>query len=319
MQHIRTSGLKKNRECAVIDEILNIRTHRKQLFSTLTKEIAYLTDSFNKSESTLAAEREKFEAQVKSMETTLRSEIDSKTMELRRVKAKYVEKMENLKNSYNSAVKSEVSIVKSEYEQKLRLLETKVRDVQSQSQLSHEAATKKAMDEHIERANEKYSSSLQRYKDALRSLVERERSLEDSSRRLKGQVETLTSEKSCLQERISSLTEQLSTSLSAVEDARRLRDEAVEKYTRLAQKYKTERAAIQQEVQSVRSVTDESMNRLQARHNKELEAVDEKVRRALAAKDDTILSLQQALTAARVRWQQAEELLESLNSKIQST
>ena len=40
VQHLKTAGLRKQRELALIDEVMNIRTERKKIFTALNKVLS---------------------------------------------------------------------------------------------------------------------------------------------------------------------------------------------------------------------------------------------------------------------------------------
>jgi hypothetical protein len=196
MQHIRTAGLKKNRECAIIDEVLNLRKNRRQIFSNIVKDIHSLQEYSLTVESALADERENATNRSTKLENELREDVARLTSEVRHVREKHRIQIEELRESSRKSMAIEVAQVKVKYENKLRLLEERVFAIQTASRESEEErATKLRAREREETASQEQAKSVQRYKEALRAMVDREKSLERESKDLERRLERCEDEK----------------------------------------------------------------------------------------------------------------------------
>lgn len=114
MQHVRTSGLRKEREIFLIDEMLELRRHRKQAHTYFTKKIAAVDIEKQELGEKIESMILEFRSAQKAMETqVLRAEKDSDT----RIEAERKAKDEELKS------------VKTKYEKKLQKLESKLQEL----------------------------------------------------------------------------------------------------------------------------------------------------------------------------------------------
>ncbi|CAE7364996.1 unnamed protein product [Symbiodinium microadriaticum] len=316
MQHIRTSGLKKNRECCIIEEILNLRRRRRQIFAGIIKDISSLQESSVTVESALAHERESSTSRISKVESDLKAEVSAQSAELRRLKERHRAQLEEIKGDQRSAIAGEVARVKAKYEGKLRLLEERVGAVQSANAEQREEEARRAAAVREADLREEHSKVLLRYKEALRAVVDREKQLEGEKDALKRRLRACQQEHSEITDKLSTVGGQFASLQQASDQTRRLLEASAEKYARLAERMRLDRELHDSEIAAARATREDSLREAQAQHTAELSRVDEKVRQALAAKDEVIQGLQRELEEAQRRSLEAEELLESLNSDI---
>lgn len=185
MQHIRTGGLKKNRECAIIDEILNLRKNRRQLFSNIVRDVNSLNEYSLTVEQALANEREYTTTRSTNTEIALKDDVARLSNEIKQINDSHKIQIDELRESSRKSIAIEVAQVKLKYENKLRLLEEKVFAIQTASKESNEEQAKKlAQYGSSEAVIEEQSKTVQRYKEALRAMVDRENSLESENKDL---------------------------------------------------------------------------------------------------------------------------------------
>ena len=162
MQHIRTSGLKKNRECAIIEEVLNLRKKRKQVFASIIKDVNSLQEYSATVENALSREREAANSRSSVVESSLRGELQAQSKEIHRLKEAHRAKLEEMKDSQRQLMDMEISRVKSRYESKLRLLEEKVGAVQSASAGYSEEQLRRGIEAKAAAMREEHSKTVTR-------------------------------------------------------------------------------------------------------------------------------------------------------------
>jgi hypothetical protein len=165
IEHMRTAGMKKTRECQLIDELFNLRKSRRQAFTLLTKDVTNTRE--HQEEQKLKSKYQL--SQLKRIITDMQNDLDKKEYTLRNIQSEFKNKLEDVHVKYRQMLKEEVNGVKSNYEKKLSLLETKIEQVQqvagkSSKKEEEEQAQKLQMvlEENNQRQNEKYTSSMQR-------------------------------------------------------------------------------------------------------------------------------------------------------------
>jgi hypothetical protein len=166
IEHLRTAGLKKTRECQLIDELLNLRKSRRQAFALLTKDVTntreYQEEQKQKSKRQLS--------QLKQVVIELQNDLDVKDSTLRNIQHEFKKKLEDAHLKYRQMVKDEVSGVRASYEVTLSQLESKIDEVQNvtskNKKVGEEEQAQKlqlVLEENNHRQKEKYTASMQRY------------------------------------------------------------------------------------------------------------------------------------------------------------
>lgn len=170
IEHMRTAGMKKTRECQLIDELLNLRKSRRQAFTILTKDVTNTREYQEE-------QKQKSKYQLSQMKQTiidLQNNLDEKDYTLRNIQNEFKKKLEDVHVKYRQVIKDEVNGVKANYEKNLSMLEAKIEQVQQvtgekagsakEKKEEKEQAQKMQMvlEENNQRQNERYTASMQR-------------------------------------------------------------------------------------------------------------------------------------------------------------
>lgn len=168
IQHVRTAGLRKPRETALIDELLEMRRERRQIFSALLAHTVHLQGSRQQLTDDLAAA----------------------ARAMRECKTAHQQQICSLEESHGLELQHLQQRAKRKYEERLRLLGDKVDQVASAKRQDEGAAAEALARDMTASAlagmEAKYAERLAKYKEALRSLVERERDVEARAQRHDG-------------------------------------------------------------------------------------------------------------------------------------
>ena len=177
IEHMRTAGMKKTRECQLIDELLNLRKSRRQAFALLTKDVTntrdYQEEQNQKSKHQLS--------QMKQVVIELQNDVEKKDYTLRNIQNEFKKKLEDVHLNYRKIIKNEVDDVKAKYAKNLSLLETKIEQVQQATGKDNGRETKReeeqaqrlqmVLEENNQRQHEKYNVSMQRYETLLLAVL----------------------------------------------------------------------------------------------------------------------------------------------------
>jgi hypothetical protein len=165
IEHLRTAGLKKTRECQLIDEVLNMRKNRRQVFSMLTKDVSNTRELQEGQQARAKELTQDLQQNIKE----LQEEIEKKDYALRNIQKELKKKLQDVHEKYRRVMKDEVNSVKAGYEKTLSTLEGKIEQVQRAStqnikneedELSNKLQI--ALEENNRRQSEKYSASMQK-------------------------------------------------------------------------------------------------------------------------------------------------------------
>lgn len=163
IEHMRTAGMKKTRECQLIEELLNLRKSRRHVFSILRKDASNTKDC--QDEAIFKMNHES--SMLRQTIIDLQDEVAKKNYALRNIEKEFKNKLEDVHAKYRRVMKSEVDSVKSSYEKTLSVLETKIEQVQevsgNKSKHDEEQQAQKfqdMLDDNNRRQNEKHSASM---------------------------------------------------------------------------------------------------------------------------------------------------------------
>ena len=294
IQHLRTSGLRKASETALVDEILNIRRERRRIFSDLMTVCESLRSQSKHIEKQLAMAREDV--------------IDSK-----KVAATQLEEFRQVKDQ---ELQTQIDALKKKHELKLKEVGARLDDLISTKGVHDESLIQKAAarltETELAKQKAAFDANLLRYKLALKEILEREKSTEAMiSRQAKLHQENVDEIKS-LRAQLHNQSQSYATSTKTVADVQaeleRCKTELLEQ--------RTLSMSLHMELQRKEERAVSDARDLSAKHALELAAIDEKVRLALAKKDDIIHHLHQSNVALL---QEQSELKAGLQSVFRSS
>jgi len=133
IQHIRTSGMIQSRELSLIDEVMNIRTERRKVFSAMNKMVCELQQVCDDSKKGMAMKDE----EILSLVAKHRSLQDINGQLLQDMADKEVQYRDTHREDVEVEMKKmsavhdkHVQALNSKHLDKIRLLESKIEEVQ---------------------------------------------------------------------------------------------------------------------------------------------------------------------------------------------
>jgi hypothetical protein len=129
IQHIRISGVRKQRETSLIDEALNIRKERRKLISSLSSNLRHVFAENNALRTQLVqALSVKSEAEAAKIDE-LKEALNQKTNQFDSLNVKYQRDIQTLRDRLVNENKTELEALTRKHETKLRLLESKINEL----------------------------------------------------------------------------------------------------------------------------------------------------------------------------------------------
>ena len=133
IQHIRTSGVSQSREFGLIDEVMNIRTERRKVFSAMNKMVREMQQLCDDSKRGIAMKDEEISSLV-AKQRSLQDINDQLLQDMadREVycRDRYKEDMEAEMKKMNAVHDKHIQTININHLEKIRLLESKIEEVQ---------------------------------------------------------------------------------------------------------------------------------------------------------------------------------------------
>jgi chromosome segregation ATPase len=258
IQHVRTSGMRKPRETALVDEILDLRRVRRQLCSVLvTKEQEALAE--------LASVKERAQKKAERYKVDVQSAIGE-------LKTRFQAELVDSRERMSLTAKKQLIEQKREYENKMKALTTRIQELEEENIL-YKKTDETIQSEHNEakkRMQIQYHKQLEKYQTVLKDMASKTPQLESAISRLTENNDNLTSE---LNLTIQSLEKaQDSLQKSYIEKNKIINDKnnLMKKYTMLENDY------------------NKNIDTIRHQHSEELTHIDNKVRQLVITKDNEI-------------------------------
>jgi len=290
IQHVRTAGLRKPRETALVDELLAMRKERRQIFSALLGHIVRL----------------------QSTRQELRDEVERHLVAQRELRNLHQQELKKLEETHASELLHQAQRLGRKYEEKLRLIGSKVDEVTSaklkDQQSSVDAKAREMSEIAVAQVEKRYEEKLLRYKEALRAVAEKEKDMEaiankqsNLARSFQREVQMLKLQAEEQRSLISDLSAKEKTANTLLDSARsNLQSEQMDS------------GALRVEVSRLRDIAQAEARSLSEAHSEQLLLVEEKVKSAMQKKDSQIAKLKSDLRDAQNSRNNAEQILADL-------
>jgi len=294
IQHVRTAGLRKPRETALVDELLAIRKERRQIFSALVGHIVRL----------------------QTTRQQLTDDLEQQASAQREMRSLHQQELKKMEETHATELQHQVQRLSRRYEDKLRLIGSKVeevasarrRDQQSEAESLAQQMTAAALGE----AEKKHDEKLLRFKEALRSVAEKEKEMEAVAQKQAGLARAYQREaqnlKLQLEEQksiVSSLSAKEKTATTVVESMRAsLKAEQMDS------------GALRVELGRVRDQAQAEMRSLNEAHGEQLLQIEDRVKAAVSKKDALIVRLKAELRDTQESKRAAEQVLADLQAGL---
>jgi hypothetical protein len=295
IHHIRTSGLRADRETSLIGEIIEIRKARRQLVSVLFDTISVSSEEISVfKEQAVVAKREAIESAG-----TYKTQME---LNLADLSSRLEEKVTLSREKIVRAASKEIHDVKIRYEAKLAALAEKISELdrfKNKSTAQHESDRNEIEIE----IHAKYSSQLKKYQDGLKLIVARESEFKKDLLALKETNAKLSKE-------LGRLFDESKESKKQTENALLGSKELNEKNAELIKSLKVTKDALLK--------ANLAKQKCEEEHSTQLQDIDERVRALIESKENTISRQNSQLQSLLLYKQQTEKFILELNSGIQS-
>eukprot|EP01031_Cornospumella_fuschlensis_P024321 gene24321-29401_t len=206
VQHFKTAGLRQQKELALVNEILEIRKERRQLFSNLSETSSKLLASNNELTQTISILKEQAIQDMAELEDRYQKEIEAQKSSFLHKERVLQEELALRRENQKLHVQQEVNRVKLVYENKLQLVESKLK-----RQVA-EKITKEIED--------KYKLKMAKLHSTMESISQRDQQRELEVHRLESELAQMARENSRLTEENASLRQQEHALQRELEEAR---------------------------------------------------------------------------------------------------
>eukprot|EP01031_Cornospumella_fuschlensis_P023447 gene23447-28446_t len=127
VQHFKTAGLRQQKELALVNEILEIRKERRQLFASLSETSSKLLASNNELSQTISILKEEAIQDMAELEDRYHKELEAQKTTFLHKERVLQEELALRRENQKLHVEQEVNRVKLVYESKLQLVESKLK------------------------------------------------------------------------------------------------------------------------------------------------------------------------------------------------
>lgn len=139
IQQIRTAGIRKPRETALIDEILDLRKDRRRIFASLTASLAAHQSRIADVEKQLRSHYE----DLKDVDSKWQRRVEDLQAKMSLSEAAHKHQLEELSGKQTRAMKEEKKRLARKYEEQLQVIEAKLNELQA-SKSENESVKAKA-------------------------------------------------------------------------------------------------------------------------------------------------------------------------------
>ena len=122
IQSVKTSGVKKQREVAMVDQLLELRKHRRKYSADKTRQLSIMIE-----------EKKSLSCQLERALTDLRRHAEESEVlhreESGKIELKYRQKLEEYSSKRDAAIKKYISNLKEKHSTQISILESKLRQI----------------------------------------------------------------------------------------------------------------------------------------------------------------------------------------------
>jgi chromosome segregation ATPase len=213
IQRIRTSGLVQSREVLLVDEVLEIRKERRQLFTKMNGEISMLQEMSQRWEQKALSLEQRIDQLQREF---LRREEDRKIKnreEIENAKQEMLQHREKEASLAQAEFSRREEIMKIRYENQLQELAAKIEQVTIE-QKSHDLTQAKVIANKLVKKisselEEKFLRKVREYKESLVQVAEREKQLEEQLTEKEKSIVELTQKEKLMMDTLNSLQSRL--------------------------------------------------------------------------------------------------------------
>jgi hypothetical protein len=319
IQHLRTSGVRQQREVELINEVMAIRRERRKSFAAVRTLATQLEEDNRNVRARCTALLREREAEAASRKAAVATALHKKEAELHAAHRQHEQELLALKEKFGLASHTQIARITKVYEEKLRAVDAKLQELEAakhgHDQRAAQAIAAELADKAVAEATAQHRAKLQQYKDAVRSIVEKERDATQALAQVEGRLRDAEQDKRVIGDRLRQTEEQLAR---AVEKGRALHA-STSTLQHAVDAAQAQLAAARADLAAQRTMHEDALAQLRDAHAAELEEVDAKVRKALQGRDDKIRQLADQVIRAERAQTQAEQVLAEINAGITAT
>ena len=316
IQHLRTAGLRQQREVELINEVMNIRRERRKSFTgvrTLVRRMEEDNRILRERCTSLLRERE---SEAVSRKAMIAQALHKKETELIAMSKQHEMELNTLKEKFAQVNKQQIARISKIYEEKLKAVDEKLQELDA-ARNGHEQRTAQAIameltEKAVVDVTVQHRIKLQKYKDALRSVTEKERDAVQTLQQIQDRLKDSEQDKRVIADNLRRTEEYV----SRFQDTERTWKANLLNLQSSLEATKAQLHMTQTELNAQRTFHTETLTHLNEQHATELEEVDNKVRKALQNRDDKIKILHEKMLQAEQSQMQAEQVLTELNEGL---
>jgi hypothetical protein len=319
IQHLRTTGVRKQREVELINEVMNIRRERRKSFAGVRSLVRRLEEDNREIRdrcTTLARERE---SEMISRKALMAHAVHKNEAELSAISRQHEAELAALKEKFTQVNKLQLVKISKVYEEKLRAVDDKLQQLDAARQV-HDQRTAQAIaaemtDRAVTEVTTQHQAKLQKYKEALRSVAEKERDALQALQQCQSRLQDAEQDKRIIGDKLRKTEEYL----GRFHEKEKFLKATIDDLKGSLETAQAQLVAVKTSSASQQNQFDEAIAIAKDHHTAELEEVDAKVRKALQSRDEKIKILQEKLSRAEQAQAQAEQILAEINDGIGTT
>lgn len=129
IQHIRTSGVRKPRETALIDEVMELRRERRKFSSTIHGQLKLLNSQNSQLAEETGALRERLQAAEQNAEQLRRKYAESREAERLQLEDKLNKELASQEEKLKFMEKINIAKVRNKYDERLKEIDVKLKEM----------------------------------------------------------------------------------------------------------------------------------------------------------------------------------------------
>jgi hypothetical protein len=198
LQHMRTAGLRNNKENMLIEEMLDLRKERRKMITSLIEKNNSLQLENNELREQSRHLNDKSQALINLLKEQHKIELQRRDDEFKSLENALRTEIQLLHDNSKLNEEKSIEIVKSSYEAKFFKLETKLKQLLKEKEINDLSKAKMIAENLLQKVateiEEKYKKRLAECKEAVKSIADREHDLLESNKRYKDLTETMKTE-----------------------------------------------------------------------------------------------------------------------------
>jgi hypothetical protein len=198
LQHMRTAGLRNNKENMLIEEMLDLRKERRKMITSLVEKNNAVQQENNELREQSRQLTDKSQALINLLKEQHKTELQRRDEEFKTLESALRTEIQLLHDNSKLNEEKTVEVVKNSYEAKFFKLETKLKQLLKEKEINDLSKAKMIAENLLKKVTseieEKYKKRLAECKEAVKNIADREHDLLESNKRYKDLTDTMKTE-----------------------------------------------------------------------------------------------------------------------------